>query len=310
MASPQTTGGATGPSQSGSPTTSNGAIVPRVWTPWRMRYVGGEAAEAGCIFCNRFAGGDDIASLILARGERVFAMMNLYPYNSGHLMLAPVDHVAGPEEVDPDALVELSQMLPRLLGALRRAMGCDGFNIGLNVGAIAGAGVADHMHQHIVPRWQGDANFMPILASTMVLPELIPVTYAKIRAELARPDGEGVSVTLVILADDDRRVLIERADAGWRLPRLDIAADQAIWRAVLRFSAEQTGGEVELAGWAGAKRVERGESAALTLRAIAPAAAGPDRWLMIAEATAVSGAQRDSFIVRAALDQLAPSIGR
>jgi ATP adenylyltransferase len=151
---------------------------------------------------------------------------------------------------------------------------------------------------------------MPILASTMVLPELIPVTYAKIRAELARPDGEGASVPLVILADDDRRVLVERADPSWRLPRLDVAADQAIWRAALRFSAEQTGGEVELAGWAGAKRVERRESVALTLRASAPTAAGPDRWLMIAEATTVSSAQRDSFIVRAALDQLAPSIGR
>ena len=156
----------------------------RLWTPWRMRYVAGADREEGCIFCNRLAEKDDVQSLILHRGERAFVIMNLYPYNTGHLMIVPNAHVASPEDADPEVMREMAALRGPVLRALRRALSPDGFNLGLNVGAPAGAGVADHLHEHVVPRWQGDANFMPILASTMVMPELIPVTYAKLRAEL------------------------------------------------------------------------------------------------------------------------------
>ncbi len=135
-----------------------------LWTPWRMRYVAGADREEGCIFCNRLAEQDDVQSLILHRGERAFVIMNLYPYNTGHLMIVPNAHVASPEDADPEVMREMAALRGPVLRALRRALSPDGFNLGLNVGAPAGAGVADHLHEHVVPRWQGDANFMPILA--------------------------------------------------------------------------------------------------------------------------------------------------
>src|SRR5262249_61815597 len=118
------------------------------------------------------AADDDVRSLILYRGDRVFVIMNLFPYNTGHVMIVPNDHVPSPESADEATLSAIGTLLRPTLRALRRALNADGFNVGVNVGAVAGAGVADHLHQHVVPRWQGDANFMPILASTMVLPEL------------------------------------------------------------------------------------------------------------------------------------------
>lgn len=150
----------------------------RLWTPWRMRYIGGDADEAGCIFCNRLTANDDVASLIVHRGEHCFAIMNLYPYNTGHVMIVPNTHVANIDELTAETLTEMALLLPVLTRALRRVLNCDGFNIGLNIGSVAGAGVADHLHEHVVPRWEGDANFMPIIGDTMVLPELIPATYA------------------------------------------------------------------------------------------------------------------------------------
>lgn len=143
-----------------------------------MRYIGGDAGEAGCIFCNRLTANDDVASLIVHRGEHCFAIMNLYPYNTGHVMIVPNTHVANIDELTAETLTEMALLLPVLTRALRRVLNCDGFNIGLNIGSVAGAGVADHLHEHVVPRWEGDANFMPIIGDTMVLPELIPATYA------------------------------------------------------------------------------------------------------------------------------------
>ena len=158
----------------------------RLWTPWRMNYISGGAKESGCIFCNRLHADDDVASLILHRANHAFVIMNLFPYNTGHVMIVPNAHVDSPEALDPASLAEMSSVLPIVLRAIRRVLTCQGFNIGMNVGAIAGAGVAEHLHEHVVPRWQGDANFMPILGSAMVIPELIPVTYAKLRAEIHR----------------------------------------------------------------------------------------------------------------------------
>src|SRR5215218_11088086 len=181
-----------------------------------MRYVAGADHEEGCIFCNRLAEEDDVQSLILHRGEHAFVIMNRYPYNTGHLMIVPNAHVASPEDADPEVMREMAELRAPLLRALRRALSADGFNLGLNVGAPAGAGVADHLHEHVVPRWQGDANFMPILASTMVMPELIPVTYAKLRAELAAERASGDRATDLVIVDDRKHVLVNGAG---RLPR-------------------------------------------------------------------------------------------
>src|SRR5829696_107127 len=202
-----------------------------LWTPWRMRYVAGADHEEGCIFCNRLAEADDVQSLILYRGPLTFVIMNLYPYNTGHLMIVPNAHVASPEDADPEVMREMAELRAPLLRALRRALSADGFNLGLNVGAPAGAGVADHLHEHVVPRWQGDANFMPILASTMVMPELVPVTYAKLRAELAAELALGGRVATLVLVGDRSHLLV---DAAGQLPEAVPRDAESIWAAAMR----------------------------------------------------------------------------
>jgi len=227
----------------------------RLWTPWRMRYVGGGTKEAGCVFCNRLAAADDVASLILWRAARSFVIMNLFPYNTGHLMLVPNAHVPGPEEAEPETLAEMAAIRQPVLRALRRALSCDGFNLGVNVGSFAGAGVAGHLHEHVVPRWAGDANFMPILAATMVLPELIPVTYAKLRAELERELAHPASLALVVVDPTGDRVLLE--DDG-RVPTVEPRDGEAWWRSALRAASSLTGQEPTLLGWAGDERANHG----------------------------------------------------
>jgi ATP adenylyltransferase len=232
-----------------------------------MRYVAGADREEGCIFCNRLAEQDDVRSLILHRGERAFVIMNLYPYNTGHLMIVPNAHVASPEDADPEVMREMALLRGPVLRALRRALSPDGFNLGLNVGAPAGAGVADHLHEHVVPRWQGDANFMPILAATMVMPELIPVTYAKLRAELVGELASANRVADLIVVDDRRRALV---DAAGRLPQVTPRPDEPVWRAAIRDARERGASDPELLGWAGERHVGSGRSA-LILRAAFPA---------------------------------------
>jgi ATP adenylyltransferase len=214
-----------------------------------MRYVGGGAKESGCVFCNRLAADDDVASLIVGRGETAFAIMNLFPYNTGHIMLAPNQHVASPETAEPAGLAEMAAMLPAVLRALRRALGCDGFNVGCNVGAIAGAGIASHLHQHVVPRWSGDANFMPIIASTMVLPELIPVTYAKVRAEVEREQADIQAVTVVVLDAAANRIAVD--DQG-SLPTARAETGRPLWRSARDIAGGE--GATDLLGWAGPGR--------------------------------------------------------
>jgi ATP adenylyltransferase len=223
-----------------------------------MRYVAGAHREEGCIFCNRLAEQDDVQSLILHRGERAFVIMNLYPYNTGHLMIVPNAHVASPEDAEPEAMREMAVLRGPVLRALRRALSPDGFNLGLNVGATAGAGVTDHLHEHVVPRWQGDANFMPILASTMVMPELIPVTYAKIRAEIAAELVSGSRATTLVILDDQRHVLV---DAAGRLPQVVPGEDESIWAAAVRAARERGATDAELLGWAGERQVVSGRTA-------------------------------------------------
>ena len=239
-----------------------------LWTPWRMRYVAGVNREEGCIFCNRLAEEDDVQSLILHRGERAFVIMNLYPYNTGHLMIVPNAHVASPEDADPDVMREMAELRGPVLRALRRALFPDGFNLGLNVGAPAGAGVADHLHEHVVPRWQGDANFMPILAATTVMPELIPVTYAKLRAELAAEVASGDRATDLVIVDDRMRALV---DGTGRLPQVEPRPDEPIWRAAIRDALARGASNAEILGWSGESHAGSRRSA-LLLRATFPVA--------------------------------------
>jgi ATP adenylyltransferase len=228
----------------------------RLWTPWRMRYVVGGTKEAGCIFCNRLARADDLASLIVHREADAFVIMNLFPYNTAHLMIVPTVHVSSPESAPEQALSRLGTLLQPVTRALRRVLRCDGFNVGFNVGAVAGAGVEEHLHQHVVPRWAGDASFMPILAGTMVLPEMIPVSYAKVRAELRREllpaDAPQRDDVRVVATSNTGDILLQASSEGHRLPRFRAEADIPLWRAALQ-GVSQAVTEPEIVRWAGAR---------------------------------------------------------
>lgn len=152
----------------------------RLWTPHRMAYIKGEGKPEGadqCPFCDIPEMADE-DGLVLARGELVYAVLNLYPYNSGHLMVVPYRHVADYTELDDPETLELGTVTKQALTALRKASSAQGFNVGINLGDIAGAGISAHLHQHIVPRWGGDTNFMPIVGHTKVLPQLLRETRA------------------------------------------------------------------------------------------------------------------------------------
>jgi ATP adenylyltransferase len=268
-----------------------------------MRYVVGADREEGCIFCNRLGEEDDVRSLILVRGQRAFVIMNLYPYNTGHVMIVPNAHVASPEDAEPDVMSEMTVLRGPVLRSLRRALSPDGFNLGLNVGAPAGAGVADHLHEHVVPRWQGDANFMPILASTMVMPELIPVTYAKLRAELAAELEPGSRVTNVVIADDRRHVLV---DAAGRLPQVESLPSEPVWKAAMRDALARGAIDAELLGWAGDRHAGSARSA-LLLRASFPSNTILPSGSHLAPVNELLTG-RDSPLLRAALqDRVQPS---
>ncbi|MDT4924918.1 MAG: adenylyltransferase [Pseudonocardiales bacterium] len=162
----------------------------RLWTPHRMVYIKGEGKpthdDAGddCPFCLAPTRSDE-DGLIVARGDTVYAVLNLYPYNSGHLMTVPYRHLADYPDLDGAETLELAQFTQRAMRVIRSVMAPHGFNLGINQGPIAGAGIAAHLHQHVVPRWGGDTNFMPVVAHTRVLPQLL----ADARAELAAAWG-------------------------------------------------------------------------------------------------------------------------
>jgi ATP adenylyltransferase len=151
-----------------------------------MEYIGQarEGEDQGCLFCKKPKEGDDEQALIVARSELSFAMLNRYPYNSGHLMVAPFRHVGELEEVEDDESLDMQRLMQRCVKALKEAMQPDGFNIGMNLGVVAGAGIPDHLHWHAVPRWTGDTNFMPILGDTKVLPASLTTSYAQLSGRL------------------------------------------------------------------------------------------------------------------------------
>ncbi|MGB9607051.1 MAG: HIT family protein [bacterium] len=154
-----------------------------LWAPWRSAYVTGQEKNEKCIFCQKIHG-DDKENLVLWRGKSCFAVLNIYPYNNGHLMIAPYRHTPSLNEMSEEEKLEIMQALTLLLDVLKEALNCDGFNIGMNIGKVAGAGVPDHIHLHIVPRWEGDTNFMPVIGDTKVIPQSLSSTYETLKRVL------------------------------------------------------------------------------------------------------------------------------
>lgn len=149
-----------------------------------MAYISSGSEEQGCIFCTKPGAGQDEEHYILYRSQHCFVMLNRFPYNNGHLMIAPFQHVPSIEEVETETLTDLMTTAQLCLRALHGAMQPHGFNMGINQGKVAGAGVADHMHLHIVPRWNGDTNFLPVLAGVKVMPDYLRNTYHQLRQAL------------------------------------------------------------------------------------------------------------------------------
>ena len=165
----------------------------RLWSPWRLAYVTGQTGDkARCVFCDAAAPSPDPSgqdSLVLVRGDRSYVILNLYPYNNGHLMVVPNRHIASLGEATSDELSELIELVRRAELAVREAYAPHGLNMGINLGKPAGAGIRDHLHMHIVPRWNGDTNFMTVVGETRVLPEELWVTAERLRPVFDRLDG-------------------------------------------------------------------------------------------------------------------------
>jgi ATP adenylyltransferase len=167
----------------------------RIWAPWRIDYIVGGEREEGCIFCTKPASDKDDENLVVHRSPGAFTMMNKFPYNNGHLLVAPWRHVSDICELDPVENGLVLEEVCRALDVLKDVMKPDGFNIGINLGAVAGAGIEGHLHYHIVPRWHGDTNIMPVLADVKIIPEHLVSTCRKLREGFQRlyqgaPHGE------------------------------------------------------------------------------------------------------------------------
>lgn len=165
-------------------------MIDHLWAPWRLTYVADPAEKLRkptpdeCFLCRGVAESDDRANLVAHRSELSVVVLNRYPYNNGHLLVAPKAHKGRLDELTPDELLDLQLVLRKMLGVLEKRMTPDGFNVGLNLGKVAGAGLPGHLHWHIVPRWNGDTNFMPVLADTKVIVQSLDSLYDLLRNEL------------------------------------------------------------------------------------------------------------------------------
>lgn len=153
-----------------------------LWSPWRMEYILAEKLDEGCIFCNGLNKPDGLENLIVYRGSSAFVMLNLFPYTSGHLMIVPCEHQPSLDLLQPGSRAEVMELASRAVQVLNVLYSPQGFNLGMNIGAAAGAGITEHVHMHVVPRWVGDTNFMSSISQTRVLPELLEETYRRVKA--------------------------------------------------------------------------------------------------------------------------------
>ena len=156
--------------------------VRKLWAPWRMKYIEciDDGDDDGCIFCDKVEENDDRKNYILYRGKTCYVIMNIFPYNNGHLMVVPYRHTCLIEDLDDETQLEMMKTVQLVITAFKNTMRPDGFNVGMNLGRTAGAGIADHLHIHVVPRWNGDTNFMPIIGETKVISESLEDTYEKL----------------------------------------------------------------------------------------------------------------------------------
>lgn len=161
-----------------------------IWAPWRMAYIKQAHKPRGCIFCAKARERRDASNLLLHRGRHGFIIMNLFPYNSGHLLVAPYRHVKTLEKLPDDVLLDLMRLTNLALRVLREAIRPQGFNVGVNLGRVSGAGIEGHVHLHVVPRWNGDTNFMPLFGEIRVIPEHLLTTYRKLRARFQLATAE------------------------------------------------------------------------------------------------------------------------
>jgi ATP adenylyltransferase len=159
--------------------------VDQLWSPWRYRYISTGAPRDECLFCSKAASSDDKGNYVVLRAEHNFILLNLYPYTNGHLMIAPYAHVASLADAAPAVLDEMMRLTARAEAALTSLYKPEGLNLGMNLGACAGAGVAGHIHMHVLPRWCGDASFMSTVGETRVLPEELGTTWERLREKLA-----------------------------------------------------------------------------------------------------------------------------
>jgi len=153
----------------------------QLWAPWRMAYIDDGAKEPGCIFCTKYQQGDLKAGLVLGHSRHTVVMMNKYPYNNGHLLVAPKHHESSLAVLTSDEYGDLSEVLRRAIEIIKQVYHPGGVNVGMNLGKCAGAGIDDHLHWHIVPRWEGDTNFMPVLGETRVMPQHLADSYDRLQ---------------------------------------------------------------------------------------------------------------------------------
>lgn len=156
----------------------------RLYSPWRSQYIESLNKPEGCFLCNALKENDDDKNLVLYRGENAFVIMNLFPYNAGHLMVCPNEHIGDFTKIDEKTMCEISLLTQKMVKLLKKVLNPDGFNIGYNVGKSAGAGLESHIHNHIVPRWNGDTNFMPVLGEVRVVSQDLKEIYYKLKEGL------------------------------------------------------------------------------------------------------------------------------
>lgn len=154
----------------------------KLWAPWRMKYIA-QSKKRGCIFCNALREKRDETWFVVKRSRFCFVMLNIFPYNNGHLMVVPNRHIAAPEKLKDEELLDINKTIVRTISVLRKVLKPKGFNVGMNIGEVSGAGIAGHLHAHIVPRWPADTNFMPVVSDTKIISQSLEELYSKLIGE-------------------------------------------------------------------------------------------------------------------------------